>query len=152
MQYLLDKAGNLIKIADQDDLVYPSYEDAKSRGCEWISDWNILSFEEAHDLALSATNLQIGFPHRQYLAFDRGSSCSPRFGLVVAPTIGEEVSRGFNGDYYPAGKILKISKSFRRIETDTGVVFYRRRLSDVWKNGRTWSMVPGIHDELNPSF
>lgn len=73
--------------------------------------------------------------------------------VVKLPEVGEEVSKGFNGDYYPCGKIEKISASYGKIVTEDGTVFIRQKKNPVcWLNDRTWSMVPGIKDERNPHF
>jgi hypothetical protein len=88
----------------------------------------------------------------RYLAVDKGAHTSPRYDVIKAPTVGEEVSRYFNGDGYPAGEIAKISPSFKRIETTTGVVFFRRRLTDSWINNGTWGMAGGHRNDRNPSF
>jgi hypothetical protein len=76
----------------------------------------------------------------------------PKFGVIKTPAIGDEVSYAFNGDSYPAGKIIKISNSLKRIETDTGVTFYRSGLSGVWLYEKTWSMIPGHKNKRNMSF
>lgn len=88
-----------------------------------------------------------------YEVSDDGEYVSPRYEIVVMPRLGEPVSKGFNGDYYPCGRISKISSSGRRIQTDTGVVFYRAKDSrQRWRSGGTWSMVRGWLYRQNPSF
>ena len=88
-----------------------------------------------------------------YLAVDGGEWISPRYDVVVAPKIGEEVSYAFNGDYYPDGTIVSMSESFKRVVTSTGNVYYRRKLTGTWKmTGGTWGMVHGHINERNPSF
>jgi hypothetical protein len=102
----------------------------------------------AEEIAQDATTLT----ERLHIAADRGEYTSPRFDVIEAPRVGEEVSRGFNGDYYPAGKIVKVSASLKRVTTDTGVVFNRVRQSDCWRNAGTWGMVRGHKSERNPHF
>lgn len=87
-----------------------------------------------------------------YVATDSGENCYPRYDVVRAPRVGDEVSYAFNGDCYECGVIAKISKSLKRVVTSTGKVFYRRKNSGAWLSGVTWSMVQGHHNELNPSF
>lgn len=93
-----------------------------------------------------------------FLAADRGASTWPRYCVVEAPRLGEEVSKYFNGDAYPCGKIVKVSRPpfCRRVETDKGYVFHRAGLgatSATWKlAGGTWSMVPGIRNDYNREF
>jgi len=68
--------------------------------------------------------------------------------------IGEDVSYAFNGDYYYAGKIARITKKF--LTTDQGTKFSlvdtvygpRYRMT----GNKTWWMVPGRKEELNPHF
>lgn len=95
------------------------------------------------------------FSGRQYLMADSGYGVSPRYNVVEAPQVGDEVSMAFNGDYYPAGRIVKISPSYGqiRVEGECGVrVFYRRQQSGAWMSQQTWSLVPGVISRLNPEF
>lgn len=89
-----------------------------------------------------------------FLAVDRGSSVHPRYDVIRAPKVGEKVSYGFNGDYYPDGVITKVGGTdCSRVYTDTGSVYNRRRKTGSWiKRGGTWCMVMGHIDERNPSF
>lgn len=106
------------------------------------------SFEEVEDLAKFLTALT----GRTFLGYDCGASTSPRFGVFESPKVGDEVSYAFNGDYYPCGKIVKITKGWR-ITTSEGDVFNRRKNSPGWlKVGGTWSLVAGYINERNPSF
>lgn len=68
------------------------------------------------------------------------------------PKVGDEVSYAFNGDYTPCGKIAKISKTLKKITTDTGEVFWRKGNSLVWKRFNTWTLIQGHHYERNPHF
>lgn len=112
------------------------------------SSWEFQTFNEVADVAIKIT-LLVG---ELYLPYDRGDSVSPRFGVMKAPQIGDEVSRGFNGDYYPCGVITKITRTFR-ITTSTGHKFSRRGQSSSWREiGRHTSMVAGHIDERNPHF
>lgn len=68
--------------------------------------------------------------------------------VFTLPKVGDVVSRGFNGDYYPSGKIARISKTMKKITTDTGVVFWRK--GDMnWSDGCFW-MVEGNIERQNP--
>ncbi len=87
-----------------------------------------------------------------YGAIDKGCGVSPRFDVIEMPKVGDEISYGFNGDYYPCGKIATISKSGSVITSDDGKRFYRRKLSGAWKYQQTWTMVSGHINERNPSF
>lgn len=102
---------------------------------------------EEYNAALGAT------PGWRTLApTDEGAGVWPRHDVIRAPVVGDRVSRTFNGDYYPAGVVVRVSDSFRRVATDVGVVFYRRGLSSSWVSDGTWSMAAGWRDEKNPSF
>lgn len=87
-----------------------------------------------------------------YIATDDGEWVSPRYEVIKAPKVGDEVSKAFNGDYYPMGVIAKVSKSLKVIETSAGIKFYRRKLSGAWINGGMWSLVPGHIQRWNPEF
>lgn len=115
----------------------------------WINNWDVGTFDEAVRIAEEASKVM----GKKYLPIDRTASVSPRFGIVEAPRVGDPVSYGFNGDYYPCGHITKISDSYYRIQTSTGDVFYHRGHTGSWvKKGGTWSLVSGHINERNPSF
>lgn len=115
---------------------------------------DIQSFEEAVKLAKQACALEM--VEGKYIATDDGSHTWPRYDVIEPPKVDALVSYTFNGDYYPAGKITKISASFKRIVAtdDNGKerVFYRRRESGAWIYDGTWSMVPGHIHKLSPEF
>ena len=117
-------------------------------GNGWVSRWDFKSFETAQRVAAMAT-AALG---KLYIAIDSGEFHAPRYDVIEAPEVGVEVSRYFNGDGYPAGKIVKISKSLRRVETDQGVVFFRRKMTGAWVNNGTWSMIVGVNNDRNPHF
>jgi hypothetical protein len=117
-------------------------------GSGWMCRRDINSMDDAGKLAQSATEVT----GKLYLPVDAGSGVWPRFDVIEAPAVGDEVSYAFNGDYYPCGTIKSISASFRLITTTEGQKFYRRRESACWKYNGVWSMVDGHREELNPSF
>lgn len=140
--YLIDStSGHLVQIYEEHLKEVPG-------GHLLIDDWGLKTFEAAKDIADEANERG---KKVEYLPVDRGPYHSPRYGIVKAPEIGAPVSRAFNGDYYPAGHIKKVSKSFRRIETDDGTVFFRKRETGAWASGG-WSMVHGHIDRRNPEF
>jgi hypothetical protein len=106
------------------------------------------TLETAEKVAADATALTGNL----HIAVDQGPSWSPRYDVIEAPRVGAEVSYGFNGDYYPAGKITKISASLRRVQTDRGDVFFRRGQTAAWVKNGTWSMVQGTINRRNPEF
>lgn len=123
-------------------------EEAKERnyiGTESRWDWKSLD-EVALIAELASTDDTL------YIGVDKGSSVSPRFDVIEAPKVGDDVSMSFNGDSYPCGKIVSISKSMKLITTSDGKKFYRRKQSGTWLNGGTFALVRGIIDERNPHF
>lgn len=86
-----------------------------------------------------------------YLPVDRGQYVRPQFAIEEKPQVGDEVSKAFNGDAYPVGRIVRVSKTFKRIETSEGAVFFRRP-NGGWRCGRTWWLVKGVVNERNPHF
>lgn len=138
LNFMLDPvSGNVVEITTE-----------CKRGAENRNDWR--SLDAAKVVATKAT----AFSGKLHLAVDRGAHTSPRYDVIEAPAVGDEVSYAFNGDYYPAGKINRVSASLNRIATDAGHVFYRTgKDSGRWvRAGGTWSMVAGTHDRRNPEF
>lgn len=128
-----------------------------SYGAGWLNRNDISEFPGgafmlAQQIADSASKL-VGRP---FLAVDNGECVSPRYEVIEAPQIGDEVSRAFNGDYYPVGKIVAIQKNYRRIVVDGSergrLIFARRRESGAWLNKGMWSLVPGVINRWNPEF
>jgi len=78
------------------------------------------------------------------------------FGFVEVPVIGDDVSKCFNGDSYHVGKIVSVSKTFKKVvaedENGNKTVFNRRGESGAWVNNNTWCMISGIRNEQNPHF
>lgn len=117
-------------------------------GSGWTSRHDFNSMDDAKRIADLATD----FTGKTYLPVDEGAGVWPRFDVIEAPAVGDDVSYAFNGDYYPCGQIKSISASFRVITTTEGQKFYRRRESGCWKLNGVWSLVDGHRSELNPSF
>lgn len=122
------------------------------------TDPDFKSFEEVEAIAVKLTELT----GETYLAYDNGSHTSHRFGVMVPPKVGDDVSYGFNGDCYPCGKVVRITKGWR-IYTENPdkpegaprkhLMFNRKRKTSGWvMKGGTWGLVKGIVDERNPSF
>jgi hypothetical protein len=149
MYYIINPRGELceVRTPDQD---FGQNDRAKmvEMGYEVLCDWDVKSFNHAKTLAAQAS-LNVG---RKFLPVDRGTHHSPQFGITEMPVVGLEVSRAVNGDYYPEGKVVKVSDSGRRVETDTGVVFWRRNQTGVWVHHGVWSMVRGHVSRLSPEF
>lgn len=110
------------------------------------------SWEQACEVAILASK-QFG---ETYLACDNGAGTSHRYGIVRAPKVGDEVSYGFNGDYYPCGKVVRVTPGYR-VYTQDGEqperMFNRKGKRAGWvMKGGTWSLVRGHHNEKNPHF
>ena len=122
--------------------------DEHKREAHWICRGRDWTWSFAQEVANAATT----FMRELYVAVDSGPNVSPRFDVIKAPRVGDDVSYGFNGDYYPDGKIVKVSKSLM-VTTSTGNVYRRRGKSGSWKMaGGTWSLVPGHRNDKNPCF
>lgn len=137
----LDAKGEVVEVSDN------------AKNCvrpEWQSRWDWKSLEQVQKLAASATKST----GKLHIGIDNGPCISPRYDVVQAPAVGDPVSYGFNGDYYPDGNIVHITEgTLRIIKTDTGSTYYRRKQSGSWKKeGGTWSLVAGHIDERNPHF
>lgn len=139
-----------LKIEDGKAVNFTTVYPEEPQGWESRHDWK--TFEVATHRA-SELSAALG---GTFIAIDNGAGCWPRFDIIQPPAVGDEVSYTFNGDTYPDGKIVSVSapsKQFRVIKTDTGGVYYRRKLSGRWvKAGGTWSLVQGHHETRNPSF
>jgi hypothetical protein len=118
-----------------------------TRHAGWLDRNDIGTMEYAEQIAESATKLT----GELYIATDAGDHVAPRFDVIAAPRVGDEVSMGFNGDYYPVGTITKISASLKRVTTSSGKIFNRKRQTGAWVHGYS-SMVAGVHRRLNPEF
>lgn len=122
----------------------------------WQGPWDYgykTSLEHVQALAADLTKLT----GTTYVGTDAGEHVSPRFGVVAVPKVGDEVSRSFNGDTYPCGKIIKVSDSLRRVvtrdESGREFIFNRKKETGAWvQTGGTWSLIPGHVSELNPHF
>lgn len=116
-----------------------------------LYDQNIANMAHAERLAAELNDIE-DMP--LVLAVDRGRWVSPRYSVTKAPKLGDDVSYGFNGDYYPDGYVAHVTKGTARVvKTTGGGVYYRRGLTERWiKKGGTWGLVPGHRSERNPSF
>jgi hypothetical protein len=123
---------------------------AKAGSDGWQSRWDWTSFGQVCIIAQYLTAMT----GKTYLGADAGSSTTPRYDIIEAPQVGDPISYGFNGDYYPDGHIERITKNWMVVST-TGSKYNRSRqgAGTGWlKVGGTWSMVAGHIFEQNPSF
>lgn len=87
-----------------------------------------------------------------YMAVDDGEHIWPRYDVIKKPKVGDFVSRSFNGDTYPEGKIAEISPTMKKITLDNGLEFWRWKQSGQWLNVGVWTMVMGCFNERNPNL
>jgi hypothetical protein len=114
----------------------------------WQSRWDWKDFATVVSLAKYVTAMT----GKIHLPVDNGPHHSPQFDLVEAPAVGDEVSYGFNGDYYPDGTVVKITPTFR-VTTSTGHTYRRKGMTSGWyQPGGTWGLVAGHVYAQNPSF
>lgn len=109
-----------------------------------------VSYEEAVEFA----NAHTQETQSVWLPVDHGRGRYPQYEVIEAPKLGDLVSMGFNGDYYPEGEIVHISKTYHTIKTSTGKTFRRVKKTGSWKlpNGNPFCMVPGHRREWNREF
>lgn len=88
-----------------------------------------------------------GFQTPRYYVVDYGPNCSPRWDVVRDFQVDEFVSRGFNGDYYPEGVVVK--KTRTSFTTSTGLTFRKNR-AGFYLYDRMWAAVHGHKNERNP--
>lgn len=126
---------------------------ARQANGEWQSGWfnrnDIVSMQHAVELAQTTGG--------KYMAIDSGPNVSPRFDIIETPKVGDDCSKAFNGDYYPVGKIVKVSGDDLRVITVDGprgvLRFYRKGQSGRWvQTGGTWGLVAGVHNDWNREF
>lgn len=110
--------------------------------------WDWEALEQAEEIADQLTENT----DKRFIALDNGPCHSPRFDITTVPVIGEKVSYAFNGDSYPDGEVVSISKTLKKITTSTGNSYYRVKQTGCWKRNGTWSLVGGHRYEQNPHF
>lgn len=140
LYFRINAAGAVTEIADKAPSPF---------GPDWANRWDWKDLPSAQKVAASATE----HAGERYIAIDNGGGCYPRFDVIRAPKVGDQVSYSFNGDSYPDGEIKSISASLRLITTTTGGTYYRRGESGRWvKKGGTWTLIRGHVNEHNREF
>lgn len=112
-----------------------------------INTWNIKDLEHAKSIADQITVIN----ERPFIACDRGPDITPRYWVALVPQPGDKVSYSYNGDVYPDGVVVKITHNYRRVQTSTGNVYWRKKQTGSWIR-RPWSLVPGHINKRNPDF
>ncbi len=148
LHFKVNANKEIIEVTSEFPQGHKQWASSSDDGSGWMTRHDFKSMEDADKIAKSATEAT----GKVYLPVDSGYGVSPRFDVIEAPTVGDDVSYAFNGDYYPCGQIKSISDSYRVIVTTEGQKFYRRRQSANWVHGKIWSLVDGHRFELNPSF
>lgn len=138
-------AGHAVAVLTEAEIKALTSADWAMRKIENRNDWRTM--EQAEQVAADLTG-KLGV---RYITTDAGKHVSPRYDVIACPVVGAEISYAFNGDSYPDGKIKSISASLKRIESDTGRVYFRRRLSGAWISEGTWSMQYGHVSTYNRS-
>jgi len=172
MYYLLFKNGSLVHVTTQSPFTgtpnFAKIVDKNGNEVEYDSVIDKFSFIDEFSLKNSRASISMpnGFGEKNAAAaaewmtnytgktyiptVTRG--ITPRYDIVEAPAVGDEVSYTFNGDYYPDGVITKVSKKFQ-VTTSTGSKYYRRGQSACWiKTGGTWALVKGHVSDRNQEF
>lgn len=140
-----------IKNISENESVVSSSAEAKLGG------WNPSVFECRHDWSVlelaesAAKRLNAHYGYKRFIATDSGESCSPRYDVIELPKLGDEVSKSFNGDYYPCGTVTSISPTFKKITTSSGETFYRRKDTGAWLSG-PFALIKGVESRLSPEF
>lgn len=115
-----------------------------------MSNENRFDTLEAAEARATELEAETGNP---YIAYKTDYVSDP-FIAAALPKVGDEASRAFNGDAYPCGKIVKISKTYFRITTEDGTTFTRVG-PNSWKEGGkkgAFSLIEGRVEKRNPSF
>ena len=125
-------------------VIVTAISDEHQHGEGWIYRHSFDSFEHAEKVAEAASN----FAGIDFIPTESNGY----FEVVEAPKVNDPVSYAFNGDAYPCGYIKSISKTLKKITTTDGKTFYRKRNTGTWLMHKTWSLIDGHHNELNPHF
>jgi hypothetical protein len=127
---------------------YTYLNEFEQRDPAWQNRWDWKDYATVERLARYITAMT----GKTHLPVDNTAAVSPRYDVMVAPAVGDEVSYGFNGDYYPDGTITKITKGWM-ITTSGGHTYRRKGNTSDWRQpGGTWGLVSGHHYEQNPHF
>lgn len=108
------------------------------------------SFSQEFECDRTLEALRLSEPEASYYKRGPLQGTSHPWEIRRNPKIGEEVSEAFNGDFYPRGKIVRVTAT--KAITDRKHVF-RKNGQGIWKTqGSCFSMVHGVHSRLNPEF
>jgi hypothetical protein len=143
LRWIWNSEGTKIRLAHDNE---PWTAGAEYRG-------DLKTFEQAKVVAKALTDSK---EKGRFIATDSGGASLPAFDVIRLAEVGDPVSYAFNGDYYPCGHIVSVSKTLKRItaEDDKGrrCVFNRVRSTGCWRMNGTWSLVSGHIKKQNPHF
>jgi hypothetical protein len=141
MLHFYEQDGKLVATSDYQSIP----KDALGPNGTYTSRWDFKTIEIAQGIA-KRLNDQAG--KELYLATDGGRHISPRYDVIELPQVGDEVSYSFNGDSYPCGTIVKITKTLQIVTSDGKRFMYK---NGGWKH-QGWWLVKGHRYEQNPHF
>lgn len=162
--FLVNQALEVVEVSDKFPAVFKepggrpdmwARQQDGSYGAGWLNRNDISQHPAPMMFAQQIADSASALLGRACIATDAGDCVSPRYDVIEAPMVGDEVSMGFNGDYYPVGKIVAIQKNYRRIRVEGPrgpLIFSRRKESGSWANRGMWSLVPGVRNEWNQEF
>jgi len=111
LHFKVNANKEIIEVTSEFPQGHKQWASSSDDGSGWMTRHDFKSMEDADKIAKSATEAT----GKVYLPVDSGYGVSPRFDVIEAPTVGDDVSYAFNGDYYPCGQIKSISDSYRVI-------------------------------------
>lgn len=125
---------------------WPLNENNLAQATGWISVADLMNLEQATMVAaqMSAALNELHVPT------DSGPHCYPRYSVTRVPQVGDLVSYSFNGDSYPDGEVVAVTKTLQ-VKTSGGHTYRRKRETGSWvRPGGTWSLIRGHVSERNP--
>jgi hypothetical protein len=139
----LNADGSILGIADKETA--KNFKLWQQNLLQDHNDWK--SFMRVEEIAAKLTELT----GTAYQATDAGEYVYPRYDVQQKPQVGDEISYSFNGDTYPDGTIVRISKTGNVVTSSSGKTYRRRKLTGAYTN-HGWFMVHGHISEKNPHF
>lgn len=151
MDYLrLDQTGEVVAFQNERPTHVAAFRDLnEDENGGWRTTRDTKSYEQAQAWA-AAINAKFAATGDTYIATDAGPNCFPRYDVQRVPAVGDEVSYAFNGDSYPDGTVVRVSKTFKIVVTSTGHYYHRVKLTGGWRRSKTWWLQQGHHREQNP--
>jgi hypothetical protein len=106
-----------------------------------------------YDLCMKIAASAARLTGKEYMVSTAERSFGKEYEVIEAPQVGDKVSYAFNGDSYPDGVIVSITKGTKRIiKTSSGNRYYRLKQRGCWLLNKNWSLIPGHVQTCNPHF